>query len=595
MAEYYAQISVAYRGARLRGEESWRATVGSLVGPWPHFTDLIGPTMLQHDAMPTGAQLLGTPQLNKGTAFTLAERRALGLEGLLPPTVETIDDQMVRVRGIYDSASSDLDRHIVLRALQDTNEVLFYRFLSSNLVEMLPIVYTPTVGAACQQFSRIYRCPHGLFISYPDRDRIEAILDTYPRDVDAIVVTDGERILGLGDQGIGGMGIPIGKLSLYTAVGGIDPRRTLPIVLDVGTNRPELCNDPLYMGWGHERITGQDYDDFIETFVRAVVRRWPDALLQWEDFAQQNATPLLDRYRDSVRSFNDDIQGTAAVALAAVLAAGRVAHTDIADHRVLIIGAGSAGSGIGAQLAAAMVAAGLSEQDANDRISLIDSEGLLHSGREDLEPYQLPFAGPAEKWADIAEADLDVIVNTIKPTVLIGVSGQPGLFTESAIRAMASHVQSPIVMPLSNPTSRAEAVPADLVAWTDGRALVATGSPFDSIDYDGVTHSFAQSNNVYIFPGLALGVIATRARVVSDAMIVAAAQAVGDEAPCCDAAPTDSILPALADVPATSRRLASAVAKAARDEGLCEDLSDEQIEERIDAHIWQPEYPEYVV
>ena len=539
-----------------------------------------------------GRELLNDPALNKGTAFSDAERRAYDLEGLLPHPVESLEDQRARLRLKFSRLHDDLERHIFLRAVQDTNQTLFYSFVDENLTEMLPILYTPTVGLASQEFSNIYRRPLGMFVSYPNRDRMTEQFESWEDDVDVIVVTDGERILGLGDQGIGGMGIPIGKLSLYTAAGGVAPERTLPIVLDVGTNNQELLDDPLYLGWRNERIVGKEYDDFIEQFVDTLTKRFPNVLLQWEDFASHHATTLLERYRDRALSFNDDIQGTAAVALAAVHAAVDLTGSRLADQRVCIAGAGSAGTGIAGMLADAMGANGVEHPE--NQIFLTDSEGLLHSRRDDLADYQTRFAQSWDNVAGWAESDgptsLDTVVSEAKPTVLIGVSGQSGVFTQSMIETMAQSTERPVVMPLSNPTSHAEATPEDLMAWTNGKALIATGSPFDPVMVDGVPHTISQSNNIYVFPGLGQGAIVCNASTVSDNMLRVAAIAVADNSPCKAGTAADGILPPLDQVQTVSRRIALAVAQAARDDGVGDDVDDAEFEARLDRAWWRPTY-----
>ncbi len=542
-----------------------------------------------------GHLLLDRPLLNKGTAFTKDERDAFGLLGLLPPTEETLDEQATRAYEAYGFKTTDLERHIYLRQLQDSNETLFYRLLLDHLTEMMPIVYTPTVGLACEQFSHIYRRPRGLIIAYPEREHIDAILDNASSpQVEVIVVTDGERILGLGDQGMGGLGIPIGKLSLYTACGGIHPATTLPIVLDVGTNNEERLRDPLYLGWRHERISGPDYDEFVDAFVQAVKRKFPHVLLQWEDFAQPHAGPLLERYRDQLCTFNDDIQGTAAVATGTLLTAVAVAGGRLRDQRVAILGAGSAGCGIAEQLVAAMVEEGQTESEARRRLFLLDRPGLLHDGLEGLRSFQQKLAQPKDRVSSWRSGEgqpitlLDVVKNG-RITILIGTSGQPGTFQEDVVRAMLKYTERPIIFPLSNPTSRAEATPADLVAWTDGRALIATGSPFDEVQYNRRRFPIAQCNNSYVFPGLGLGILASGARRVSDGMFMAAARALADYS-AARHDPTNPLLPPLAESRRLSRTIAVAVARAARDEGLTAAYDAEEIEERIDAKIWEPRY-----
>ena len=542
-----------------------------------------------------GHLLLDTPLLNKGTAFTREERRNLGLLGLLPPSEESLDEQAARAFEAYGGKRTDLGRHIYLRQLQDTNETLFYRLLLDHLAEMMPIVYTPTVGLACEEFSHIFRRPRGIFIAYPERDEIDAILENAASpQVEVIVVTDGERILGLGDQGSGGMGIPIGKLSLYTACGGIHPATTLPILLDVGTNNRDRLADPLYIGWRHERKTGEEYGAFIDAFVAAVMRKFPGVLLQWEDFAQTHAGPILDRYRDRLCTFNDDIQGTAAVTTGALLAAVTAGGGRLCDQRVAILGAGAAGCGIAEQLVAAMVEEGLPEQEARSRFFLVDRPGLLHDRLTGLRDFQKRFAQPIDRvagWQSGPEQSIGLfdVVQNARPTILIGTSGQPGTFSEPIVRAMAQSVERPIIFPLSNPTSRAEATPADLIAWTDGRALIATGSPFDDVSYDGRRFPIAQCNNSYLFPGLGLGVIAVRARRVSDAMLMAAARALADCSPLRhDVA--GALLPPLAETRRVSRSIALAVAAAAQREGLADPCRPEELERLVDAKIWQPCY-----
>jgi malate dehydrogenase (oxaloacetate-decarboxylating) len=543
----------------------------------------------------TGQALEEQPLLNKGLAFTFAERRELGLQGLLPPHEETLEVQLERAYQAYRQKVTDLERHIFLRALQDENETLFYALLLGHVAEMMPIVYTPVVGAACQQFSHIYRRPRGLFISVPEQTDIERILDNRPyRDVDVIVVTDGERILGLGDQGAGGMGIPIGKLSLYTLCGGIHPARTLPIILDAGTNNAEALRDPLYVGWRHERVRGQEYDDFIDAFVQAVKRQLPNVLLQWEDFAQANAGRLLDRYRDQLCTFNDDIQGTASVTTGTLLAAVKVTGSKLKEQRVVTFGAGSAGCGISEQICAAMVREGLSESEARSRFWLIDRPGLLREGLTGLPPFQQKFVQPRSAWSGwpLAQAGqvgfMDVVKN-VKPTILIGVSGVHGAFTEAIVREMANGVPRPIIFPLSNPTSRCEVTPADLLAWTEGRALVATGSPFADVAYKGRTIPVTQCNNSYIFPGLGLGILAAQARRVTDGMFMAASMALAEASPALSK-PDAPLLPSLEGIRQVSRRIALAVAAEAQRAGVAERTSDEEVARLVDQRMWVPRY-----
>ena len=540
-----------------------------------------------------GVGVLEDPLGNKGTAFSEEERSELGLRGLLPTVVETLEQQVLRRYQAYQKQPTNVARHINLRALQDTNETLFYRLVSDHIEEMLPILYTPTVGVACQYFSEIYRRPRGLFISYPDRDRIGEILHNRPRqEVDIIVVTDGQRVLGLGDQGIGGMGIPIGKLSLYTALGGIDPARTLPVLLDVGTDNAELLDDPVYLGWRHRRIGGADYDDFIERFVRAVRAELPDVLLQWEDFATMHALPILERYRDQLLTFNDDIQGTAAVVLAALSAGAAASASRLRDQTVVMLGAGSAGIGVCEQIVRSMVADGLSEQDARAKICLVDINGLLTTDRPDLDPAQRRLAQPpgaVPSGEPGRRADLTDAIDALHPTALIGLSTATGAFTEEVVRRMATHAKRPIIMPLSNPTSRSEARPQDLADWTEGRALVATGSPFGPMQVGGASIPVAQSNNIYIFPGVGLAVTAVRATRVTDAMITAAAAVVGDAATI-RSDPHGTLLPDRAQLADSVRMVASAVAKAAVADAVAPALSDDQIDQAIHRTRWLPRY-----
>lgn len=543
----------------------------------------------------TGRLLLERPLLNKGTAFTMEERHALRLLGLIPPNEETLEEQVARAYEAYGAKPTDLERHIYLRQLQDANETLFYALLLEHLAELMPIIYTPTVGQACERYSHILRRPRGLFIAYPERGQIDAILGNADcPEVEVIVVTDGERILGLGDQGAGGMGIPIGKLSLYTACGGIHPATTLPILLDVGTNNQERLADPLYIGWRHERISGQDYDDFVDLFVQAVKRKFPDVLLQWEDFAQANAGRLLDRYQDQLCTFNDDIQGTAAVATGTLLAAIGVTGGLLRDQRVAILGAGSAGCGIAEQLITAMVEDGLSEREARARFFLVDRPGLLHDGLDGLRSFQRRLVQPREhvdSWRPAPGQPIGLlqVVQYVRPTILLGVSGQPDAFTEEIICAMAGHVERPIVFPLSNPTSRSEATPTDLLQWTDGRALVATGSPFDDVVHNGQRHAIAQCNNSYIFPGLGLGIRATGARRVNSAMFMAAARTLAETAPA-HHDPTGALLPPLSASRSLARTIALAVASTAQRDGLAKPCATAELEQLIDAKMWQPQY-----
>lgn len=541
-----------------------------------------------------GHLLIEDPLLNKGTAFSDEERSQFGLVGLLPPHIDTLEEQVERSYEAFCDFQNDIDKHIFLRQLQDENETLYYRLLLEHITEMMPIVYTPVVGLACERFSHIYRRPRGIFISYPERDQMDEILENIERDIEVIVVTDGERILGLGDQGAGGMGIPIGKLSLYTLCGGIDPAKTLPILLDLGTNNEERLEDPRYVGWREHRIKGAEYDAFIDQFVQAVKKRFPDVLLQWEDFASVDAERILDKYRDDLCTFNDDIQGTAAVTTGTILAAIEAAGGKLTDQNIVMLGAGSAGVGICLQLKQAMLQSGLSEDEAKARFYVIDRDGLLHSGRTDLDELHQQLAQSPENlqgWdCDVSGAiSFADVVRNAKPGVLVGATGQTGAFTEEIIREMASHEEHPVIFPLSNPTSRAEATPEDLLKWTDGKAVIATGSPFDPVEYNGVTHIIAQCNNSYIFPAMGLGIRASRARRVTDSMFMAAAFALKEASPALKD-PTASLLPSLTIIRDVGRSIARAVAQAAIDAEVADSLTAEEIDQRIEETMWKPEY-----
>ncbi len=550
-------------------------------------------------ALPTGLrgmQLLDAPIFNKGTAFTDEERSAFGLHGLLPPHIETLEEQTTRAYEAYLRKTDDLERHIYLRALQDTNEVLFYSLLNAHIEEMTPMVYTPVVALGCQQFSRIYRRARGLFISYPFRDSIRSLLRNRPnQDVDVIVVTDGERILGIGDQGVGGLGIPIGKLALYTLIGGIHPARTLPIVLDVGTNNEDGLKAPEYLGWRHERITGDAYYDFVDQFVQAVKLELPGTCLQWEDFANRHARPLLDRYRDQLLTFNDDIQGTAAVVFGALTGAIKASGQSFKDQQIVFYGAGAAAIGVADYLRAALRESGLSEVEAGSRLWFVNRGGILHADRTDLSPEQSVYAQPGERFAQwkrpaSGTIDLETVIRNVDVTILIGLSTLCGAFSESIVREMARRVTRPIIFPLSNPTDRCEAVPEDLLRWTGGRAIVATGSPFGPVKFEGRTIPIAQCNNVYIFPAVGLGLIASGAQRVTDRMMMAAGRALGENPP----APSGSeaaLLPSLKDLRTIARKIAFEVGLEAQRAGLAEPTSPEALRARIAAAQWKPEYP----
>jgi malate dehydrogenase (oxaloacetate-decarboxylating) len=555
-------------------------------------------TIKSEDALIAGLRgmaLVGSSALNKGTAFSDEERTRLGLHGLLPPRVESLEEQVGRAYEAYLEKRTDIGRHIYLRALQDTNEVLFYRLLLGHIEEMTPIVYTPVVAQACERFSNIYRRPRGLFVPYPLRDRIPELLDNRPhRDVDVIVVTDGERILGIGDQGVGGLGIPIGKLSLYTLLGGIPPARTLPIVLDVGTNNQERLRDPEYLGWRHERVRGAEYDDFVDRFVQAVKQELPHTCLQWEDFATPHARPILDRYRDQLLTFNDDIQGTAAVALGTIMAAVRVAGGRLKDQEIVFLGGGSAAIGVADALCEAMIAEGLSESEARSRFFIVDKDGLFQTGRTDLAPEQRVYAQPADRvaaWPRTAAGAIglaDVIAN-VTATVLIGLSTARGAFTEAILGEMARKTPRPIVFPLSNPTARCEARAEDVIRWTGGRALVATGSPSAPVTFGGRTVPITQCNNIYVFPAVGLGVVASGARRITDGMMRAAARALAETSPSLED-PSGPLLPALRDLRHEAVEVAFAIGLEAQRAGLAPRTTPEELRARVVASQWTPAY-----
>lgn len=542
-----------------------------------------------------GHALLTEPSLNKGTAFTLQERAALGLEGLLPPQVSTLQQQVRRAYENITRKTDPLERYIGLVALQDRNQTLFYRLLLDHLEEFLPVVYTPTVGLACQRYSHIYRRPRGLWITPQHRGRIASVLRNAPcHDVRLIVVTDNERILGLGDQGAGGIAIAIGKCILYTLGAGIHPDTALPISLDVGTDNAQLLEDELYLGWRQKRLRGPEYDSLVEEFVTAVQQCFPQALLQWEDFKKQNAFTLLQRYRDRLLSFNDDIQGTSAIGTAAVLAGGRASQTPLAQQRIVMVGAGAAGIGIARQLRGLLAGAGLSGPQLQAAIAVLDSEGFLHEGRQITEATKREFAWPVE----LAHAcglplqnpnDLLAIVKAVRPTVLVGTAGQPGLFTRQVVQEMARHVDRPVILPFSNPNSKAEAEPADLVDWTEGRALVATGSPFDPVNWRGRTLRIGQGNNVFVFPGIGLGALVAGASAVTDEMFtVAAAELAAQVSE--DDLRDGALFPRLRHLRGITARIAAAVVRQAQRQGLAKPMEESRIGLAVAAAMWDPAY-----
>ena len=545
----------------------------------------------------SGIDLLLQPRLNKGTAFTPEERDIFALHGLLPPHIGTLQDQRERRKRAFDALPTPFEKYAFMRDLQDTTETLFYSLIAHHIEEMLPIVYTPAVGEGCQRFSEIWRKPHGLFLSFPNQHRIEQILASPQYDnVRCIVVSDGERILGLGDQGAGGMGIPIGKMALYTALGGIPPAHCLPVLLDVGTDNEALLHEPIYIGWQHHRIRGQEYDDFVEAFVSAVERRWPHILLQWEDFAGANAARLLDRYRNRLCTFNDDIQGTSAVTTGTLLAAVNATGIPLREQTIAMFGAGSAGIGITDLLVAAMKEEGLTEAEARRRIYAFNRYGLLVEGAEGIRESQRPLVRSREdvagwKFSGSGPISLLDVVRNAGITVLAGVSAQPGAFTEEIVREMASHTRRPVIFPLSNPTSKSEATPADLLRWSDGRALVGTGSPFAPVEIGGKTVRISQINNSYIFPGLALGILVSRARHVTDNMIMTAAKTLASLSPS-RTDPDAPLLPPIAESRKTGMVVGEAVARQAIADGVAEAAGN--VRASLEAYVWEPVYRPYV-
>ncbi len=541
------------------------------------------------EAVPTGHELLNHNVYNKGTAFTPEERRALRIDGLLPPVVTTIETQVERVMTNYRKKPDDIERYIFLMALMERNLTLFNRVLLEHLEEMMSVVYTPTVGEACLEYSHIFRKPQGVFLSARHRGRFADLLAQWPAEtVEVIVVTDGERILGLGDLGAQGMGIPVGKLCLYIACAGINPLRCLPVTIDVGTNNVEFLNDPLYIGLKQERIRGEAYDAIIDEFITAVHARWPEALIQFEDFANINAFRLLEKYRHRVCTFNDDIQGTACVTLAGLHAAARMTGRRLSDQKILFLGAGMAGTGIGELIVKAMVREGLAEADARRRCWFVDSKGLVVAGRDGLAAHKQPFAHEHPPVLTLADA-----VEALRPTVLIGVSGQAGKFDKKILRAMAAYNQTPVIMALSNPTSKSECTASEAYTWTDGRAVFASGSPFDPVTYEGRTFVPAQCNNAYVFPGMGLGVTNTRTRHVTDEMFLAAAETLGRAAAQADFE-LGRLFPPIRDIRRVSLEIAVAVAQVAYASGLAAAPRPDDLEAFIRPRMYVPGYPSYV-
>ncbi len=546
---------------------------------------MITKTQIQKAGFPTGVALLHDASLNKGTAFTEKERDMFGLRGLLPPRVCTLDTQVMRVLENFRRKSDDLEKYIFLMGLQARNETLFYRVLVDNLDEMMPIIYTPTVGQACQEYGHIFRSPRGLFISAKDRGRVPDLLRNWPHeDVRIIVVTDGERILGLGDLGANGMGIPVGKLALYTACAGVHPRLTLPVTLDVGTENEQLLDDPLYIGIPEQRIRGKAYDELFDEFLVAAQDFFPHAMIQLEDFANANAFRLLKKYRNQTCIFDDDIQGTAAVALAGLYSALRITKGTFKDQRILFFGAGQAGIGIGDLIVAGLIDEGLPVKDARSRCWFVDSKGLVVKGRRNLAEHKLAYAHDHEFLPDLLSA-----VESLRPTAIIGVSGQPGMFTEKVLRAMARFNERPIVFALSNPTSKTECTAEEAYAWTEGRAIFASGSPFDPVTLNGKTYIPAQGNNAYIFPGLGLGVIACGAKHITDRMFLLAAKALAHEISE-DDLKEGHIYPPLAKIRSVSAVIAAAVCEVAYDQGIASKKRPQDLLEMIKSQMYWPEY-----
>lgn len=559
------------------------------------FNDKDGrPSHLETDLM--GYSLLGNPKLNKGCAFTEEERNDFGLLGILPQNMETLDEQAARMYIQFSEHHTNLSKNIYLHVLHDYNETLFYKLASKHLEEMLPILYTPTVGEAVKRFSLELRKPKGLYISYNDRDRIDEILEhRLPPEVDLAVVTDGGAVLGIGDQGIGGINISVAKLMVYSLCGGINPHRTLPIQLDVGTNNQHLLNDPMYLGWRHERITGPEYDEFVDRFVKAITKKFPNMLLHWEDVGRDHARDILMRYRKEICTLNGDMQTTGVIALASVIAGMQASGVSMRDHRIVILGAGTAGVGIADQICDAMLRYGMSKEDAHARFYLLDKDGLLTTNCK-LLPFQVPYARKPEEVANWTLRDPNVIslydvVKNAKPTILIGCSTATGAFNEEVVTTMCEHAERPIIMPLSNPNTLSEADPKDLYQWSNGKAIIATGSPFPDVRYMGLYHRIAQSNNALAFPGLGLGVIAVKARLLSDDMLWAAANALSQCAPIANDK-TAPLLPKLSEAKMVSVQVAHAVATQARKEGLAENTTDD-ITALIHRTMWEPRYLPY--
>lgn len=538
--------------------------------------------------------LLANPLFNKGAAFTREEREEFGLDSFLPYHVETMEDQMQKHYEMFHLKKTDLDKYLYLTALQNQNETLFFRLLSEHTEEMLPYIYTPTVGDACLCYSRIATHKRGIYLSYPNRERLEEMIESLPHDqVDAIVVTDGARILGLGDLGANGMPISIGKLALYTLFGGIHPGKVLPVVLDVGTDNESLLQDPMYSGWRHSRLSGEEYREFVDACIQAITNRFPNVLIQWEDFSKEDATYFLEKYQEDICCFNDDIQGTAGVVLSGIFAALQALGEDLRDQRFVFFGAGCAGVGVAHLLVEAMKQEGMGEEEAREKIYLIGSKGLAHSGSTWLDPLKKPYAQKQEKIASWNVANdqcitLQETIREVHPTILIGTSTIPGSFTREMVEEMKRHVPRPIIFPISNPTSKSEAIPSDLIEWTKGQTLIATGSPFPPVSYEGNVYTIGQCNNVYIFPGVALGALASRAKQVTDQMFLEAAKVISQHAPILRDR-YGSLFPPVSMLREISREVAIAVGRVAILSGLSS-LVLEDLEQAVAATIWEPEY-----
>jgi len=539
--------------------------------------------------IPSGIDLLREPTLNKGTAFTEEERKALGLEGLLPPYVSSLETQVIRVMENFNRKPNNLEKYIHLMSLLDRNETLFYRVVIDRIEEMMPIVYTPTVGQACQEYGHILRKPRGIFISARDRGRVIDVLRNWPsKDVRIIVVTDGERILGLGDLGANGMGIPVGKLCLYTSCAGIHPRLCLPVTIDVGTNNEELLNDVLYVGLRQRRLRGESYEDLFEEFIKAVQELYPHTLIQFEDFATQNAFRLLNKYRGQICTFNDDIQGTGAVALAGLYSSLRISGGELRDQKILFLGAGEAGIGMGGMISSALVAEGLSEQEARNQCWFVDSKGLVVKNRSDLTEYKLPYAHDHEHASDFLSA-----IKSVRPTVIIGASGQPKAFTQSVLQTMADYNHRPIVFAMSNPTSKSECTAEDAYRWTEGRAIFASGSPFAQVTFMGKIYVPGQANNAYAFPGIGLGIVACEAMFVTDEMLFVAAKALANAVSEADLA-QGRIYPSLTRIREASAAIATAVAQVAYNQGIARKPKPDDLPTFIKSQMYEPKYRRYV-